>query len=125
MSWWTSCRFCAARAKQSDEGCVGTTEGPSFMAAYRDIEWQCYNDEPVNNGNHCTATDANPGINNVPSSIKQFRKMYTDNENYTSYLWLWFREGYHYRGMDLISGGTDMSNSKWSTREVDRALCRE
>ncbi len=126
MNWWTSCRFCAAHAKKSDEGCVGTADGPSFMAAYHDIDWQCNNEKPASNGKYyCTETDANPAINNVPSSIKQFRKMFDNDENYTDGRWLWFREADRYRGIELSNGARDLVLLRYSTREVDRALCRE
>ncbi len=129
MNWWTSCRFCAAHAKQSDEGCVGTTEGPSFMAAYRDINWQCSNDEFAGNGRYyyCKGTDVNLGSYNVSPTIKEFRKMFDNDENYTGVRWVWLREalGSRYRGIELSVAQLDLDPMRYSSREVDRALCRE
>ncbi len=130
MNWWSSCRFCAARAKTSDEGCVGTAEGPSFMLGYTDIDWQCYNNELTFHsgvGYFCKGTDANPGNYNVSSTIKKFRKMFDNDENYTGGRFIWFKER-NYQGMNLHSGGVGVGfngERRWSTNNWDRAVCRD
>ncbi len=128
MNWWSNCRFCAARAGVSDKDCVGTAEGPSFMLGYKDIDWQCHKLVPTGTGsknNYCTNTDETPGINNVSPTIKEFRKMFDNDENYTGDRWLWFRDNTP-KGL-VISDGIIVSSesNRHNIHDYDRALCRE
>ena len=100
------------------------------MLGYTDIDWQCYNNDLTFHsgvGYFCKGTDANPGNYNVSSTIKKFRKMFDNDENYTDGRFIWFKER-NYQGMNLHSGGVGVGfngERRWSTNNWDRAVCRD
>ncbi len=122
MNWWSSCRFCAARAKTSDEGCVGDADGPSFMLGYTDIDWQCHTSTPGSNGPYftCTGTDEESGQSNLSPTIKQFHDMFSA----TGGEWLWLKTTSHI-GVDITYGHIYTFAYKYSKKTWDRALCRD
>ncbi len=105
MTWWSACRFCAARkgaddgiCKSGTSGTTGTTEEPDFMAGYEML--QCADKIDVDNQKtgYCHESEAgntSRADDNISEKVKDLREMYgcsredTSCDNYP-----WLRDSY-------------------------------
>ena len=118
MTWWSTCRFCAAHAGESDAACEAPTQAePDFMAGYDMLECA---DEIVKtkSNNYCHATK----VGHTDSVEGNISSVYTQiQQNYGYSYYPWFKESY---SLDYVFGLLSNGQVDLSTRHDDDTFAR-
>ncbi len=89
-TWWNACRWCEAAASghQSGSGCK--QNHTTHMLAWKDLDWQCYQEEempnpPYTGETYCKVNEGAEGTSNVSPVVSALGKIFGTN------IWVWLK----------------------------------